>query len=320
MKLKNMSEELDRGIQTLLKIIIDDLKDLKTPNSAGWRKISDLKELGILEEDLPELSKLGILEQNLTDEIRIRYRDNKVRKKLPSFAAQFQQIDYFIENREMIKQDVERVQKAKELIEQIIFNAQNAEEFLSHAIIIGIWRMLNASDMPAVVDEIISKGFSPKDWGIVSFRSVPYLSLELVKKAIKSEEDEDIERLKNAFTYMKKIGFINEIPNLKELDAESISKVKEVLKWQEICEILSDENIKFLGLSWFIVFTLEKNDAIPSYIDFSTKVVNLVRDCIEKIMESEYSVLVNTLTNSINLIEEQNIQWASDIIFLPEVL
>ena len=321
MKLENINkEESDEKIQVLLQIIINDLKDLKDPNTAGWRNMSDLEKLGISQKDLSELSKLGILEQNLTYEVRIRYMDNNVRKKLSSFDIQFRQIDYFIENRKMLKQDSERAQKAKNLIEQIIYNVRNTEEFLSHAIVIGIWRMLNASDMPAVVDEIISKGFSPKDWGIVSFRSVSYLSLELAKKATKSEEDEDIEGLKNAFNYMKKMGFISEIPYLKKLDPESISKVKEVLKWQKIREILKDENIKFLGLSWFIVFILENNDSLPSYIDFSTKVVNLIRDGIEKIMESEYSVLVNSLKNSINLIEEQNIQWASDIISSPEVL
>jgi hypothetical protein len=316
MKLKNMSnEELNEKIQILLQIIIDDLKNLKEPNGAGWRKPSDLEYLGISNEDLAKLSKLGILERNPLDEIRIRYKDNKIRERLPSFDIQFQQIDYFIENREMLEQDFERIRRAEGIIQKNISTWQSNEEFISNAVAIGIWRMLKASDMPAVVDDILSVGFSPKDWGIISFCSAPYLSLELVKKVGK------IKKLEDAFNYMKKLEFISEIPDLDKLNAGNISKVKKILKWQEICETLSDSDIKFIGLSWFVIFILEKKDVLPFYINFSTKVVNLIKSCIENIMKTKYSNLVDSLINSLNVLEEQyNIQWASNIIFLPEVL
>jgi len=208
------------------------------------------------------------------------------------------------------------VQRADNIIQQIIPNLQNNEQFLLYAVAIGIWRMLNASDMPAVVDDILSAGFSPKDWGITSFRSTPYLSLQLAKRV-----GGKIEKLEDAFNYMKNLELISEIPDLGKLNIEDISKVKEVLKWQEICEMLSDSVIKFLGLSWFVVFILEKNNALPSYIDFSTKVVSLIKSGIESVMKIEYSNLVDNLVNSINELEKQhNISWASNIIFLPEVL
>ena len=138
--------------------------------------------MGISEEDLIEVSKLGILEKNLANEIRIIYKDNKIRQKLSSFDIQFQQIHYFLENREMLKQDIEKIQIANRIVQQIISNIQKDEKLLSHAIAIGIWKMLSASDMPAVVDDILSVGYSPKKWGIVSLRSAPYLSLEATKK------------------------------------------------------------------------------------------------------------------------------------------
>jgi len=315
MKPKNMSkEELEEKIRLLLQIVADDLRNLKEPNRAGWRKLSDLENLGITEKQLGELLDLGILDKNLINEIRIRYKDKKIREKLSSFDIQFQQIDYFIENQEMLRQDFERVQRAENIIQQIVSTLQNNEESLAHGIAIGIWRMLSASDMPAVIDDILSAGFSPKDWGIISLRSIPYLSIEFTKKV------GNIERLEDAFNHMKSFGFINEIPNLSKINADEASKVKEVLKWQEIWETLSETNIKFLGISWFAVFILEENDALPSYIDFSTKVVNLIKRSVESILKTEYSDLANNLTHSITALDEQHISWASGIIFLPEVL
>jgi len=316
MNLENINKEgLNEKIEILLRIIINDLKDLKEPSEAGWRKLSDLNELGISEKDLTKLQNLGIIEKNLADEFRVVYKDNKIRQRLSTFNTQFQQIDYFIENLEMLKQDFERMQKADKIVQEIVSKAQEDKKFLSFAIAIGIWRMLNASDMPAVVDNILSAGFSPKDWGIISLRSTPYLSLQLAKKVAEVEELED------AFNYMKTIGFISEIPNLNKLDIHNVSRVEEVLRWPEICEMLNEENIEFLGLSWFVVFILEENDALPSYIDFSAKVGNTIKECITKILRAEYSNLANNLTDSLMKLEEQHdISWASGIIFLPEVL
>jgi len=308
-------EELNQKIEILLRIIINDLKDLKEPGEAGWRKLSDLNELGISGKDLTKLQNLGIIEKNLMNEFRIRYKDNKIRQRLSTFNIQFQQIDYFIENLEMLKQDFERLQKADKIVQEIVSRAQEDKKFLSFAIAIGIWRMLNSSDMPAVVDNVLSAGFSPKDWGIISLRSAPYFSLELAKKVA------EVEKLEDAFNYMKTIRFTSETPNLDKLDIYNVSRIKEVLRWQKICEILNEENIKFLGLSWFVVFILEENDALPSYIDLSAKVANIIKECITKILRVEYSSLANNLTDSlVELEEKHDISWASGIIFLPEVL
>jgi len=315
MNLENMGEEeLNEKIKTLLQIIIDDLKNLKDPNKAGWRKLSDLKKLGISEEDLTKLQNLGIIEKKLPNEFRIIYKNNEIRQKIPMFSIHFQQIDYFIENLEMLRQDSKRMQKAKDIVRKIVLNTKENKKFLSYAIAIGIWKMLNVSDMPAVVDNILSAGFSPRDWGIVSLCSAPYLSLELVEKVT------EVDKLEVAFNYMKTIGFISKVPNLSSLDINDISRVKEVLRWHEICKILDEENIKFLGLSWFVVFILEENDALPSYIDFSAKVVNIVKNGIMEILSAEYSDLANNLIDSMRVLEEQNISWAAGIIFLPEVL
>lgn len=317
MNLENIGKkELMEKVRILLQVIVDDLKNLKKPSVAGWRKLSDLKESGISEEDLTELSRLGVLEKNLTEQIRIRYKDNRIRKRFKfSFDIQFRQIDYFIESQNMFKQDTERVQRAKKIIQQIISNAKKNKNFLSNAIAIGIWRMLNASDMPAAVDEILSKGFSPQDWGIISIRSASYFSVELTRKVGR------IKKLDDALNYMKTSGFINEIPNLAKLNTDEVLKVKEVLRWQKICETLSEEDVKFFSISWFVVFILEENDALPSYIDFSTKIVDLIKSGVENIMNEEYSNLADKLTTSINALEEQHgITWASNIIFLPEVL
>ena len=168
--------------------------------------------------------------------------------------------------------------------------------------------MLNASDMPAVVDNVLSAGFSLKDWGIISLRSAPYLSLELAKKVA------EVEKLEDAFNYMKTIELISETPDLDKLDIHTVSRVKKVLRWQKICEMLNEENIKFLGLSWFVAFILEKSDALLSYIDFSAKVANIIKECITKILRAEYSNLANNLTDSlVELEEKHDIFWASGI-------
>lgn len=305
-------EKLDEYIHLLLQVIIDDLRNYIDIKRAGWRNPSTI---GIPSDVLNQLHELGILEKSSLDEVRVRFEDANVHTKLATFETQFKQIDYFTENQGMIKEDEDKIEKSKEIIQRFDEILNHNNDFLFCAVAIGLWRMLNTSDMSAIVDDILKEGFSPKDWAIASTRAVPYLSLSLAQKTGKGK----IDKLEDAFQYAKKMGLIEDTPSVSDLNSVEISKIKRVLKWEEFKKDLTEENVKLLGLSWFIVFILEVNEALPSYPDFSITIVNFIKEFIEKLMNANYEDLTKNLKASITKLE-QEIGWAPNFVFLPEVI
>lgn len=295
----------------LFRVIIDDLRNNVTESGAGWRNPSNQ---GITSEQLNELYKLGIIERNLLGEIRLSFRDRNIRSKLTSFKMQFDQIDYFIKYRDIIRKDEKKLQKAQEIFMNVKYIINDNPDILPSIVAVGLWKMLNTSDMAVTIDEVLKEGFSPRNWAFASIHAIPTLSLNLAKKVGK------IEKLTDAFEYIKKVGLIRDYPSFSALNNDDVQKVIRVLKWDKIEKNLTEENIKFLGQSWFMVFVLKMNDALPLYADFSVKIMDLIKDSFEEIFNTNWFDSINNLKNSVASLEEQRVTWVSNIIFLPEVV
>lgn len=103
------------------------------------------------------------------------------------------------------------------------------------------------------------------------------------------------------------------------LDEATYQKIKNIFRWERIENTLTDENIKFLGISWFIIFMLEVNNLLP-HVEFSIGTMDLVRDSVEELIGAKWQDLTSNLGNSLTLLESEEISWATDIIFLPEAV
>lgn len=310
-------EEVDKCIQILLQFIIDDLRNNVTEGEAGWRKNSEIE---ITSKQLDELFKLEIMEENLFGKIRINFRNKDICRRLASFKLQFDQIDYFIKNREMIMEDTKRLQKAQEILIYLKGMINSDPGILPPIITIGLWKMLNTSEMPAIVDDILKEGFSPKDWAIISIRATPYLAVSTAQKIGK------VESLGKAIKFIERAGLIEKSFEQPILNEEQIQKVKKVLKWNIIQECLTEEDVKFLGITWFMLFFLESKDVIPLVSDLHTQILDNIKYTIEETLDISWEELSSKLENSISKINRkigekmmQEINWASDIIFMPEV-
>jgi len=310
-------EEVDECIQILLQVIIDDLRNNATEGEAGWRKPSEIE---ITSKQLGELFKLGIMENNLFGDIRINFRNKDTSRRLASFKLQFEQIGYFIKNREMIIEDTKKLQKAQEILIDLKEVINSDLGILPPIITIGLWKMLNTSEMSAIVDDILKGGFSPKDWAIISIRAASYLAVSIAQKIGK------VESFGEAIKFIEKVGLIKKSFEQPILNEEQIQKVKKVLKWDIIQECLTEEDVKFIGISWFMFFLLESKDVLPLVSDLHTQILDNIKDTIEEALDISWEELSSNLENSISKINRkigekvmQEINWASDIIFMPEV-
>lgn len=311
-------KELDECIQIFLQHIIDDLRNSATEGEAGWRKPSQLETTL---KQLDELFKSGIMEKNLFGEVRINFRDRNIRRKLSSLRLQFEQIDYFIKNRETIMADMRKLQTAQKILVDLKEMISSHPSILPSIVTIGLWKMLNTSDMSALVDDILKEGFSPKDWAIVSTQSTPYVAISIAQTIGK------IESFGEAIKLIEKLGFMEKSfvqPNLGE---EQIQKVKRILRWNIIEKCLTEEEVKFLGVSWFMIFLLERKDSLPFYDNFFAQVIDNIKDTIEEMLHVNWDKLSETLENSVSEINKriseerkQEINLASDIIFMPEMV
>lgn len=305
-------ENLRKSICVLFQVILDDLKRGEPVLKAGWREPSALE---MSQKGLDELVKLSVIETNLLGEIRLNFRDNNTRRKLGSYKSLFNQIGYFEKNRDMILADKERLEGSRKIVNKFKKVLNQHPTILPFIIAIGIWKMLNASDLSPIVDDVLSEGFSPADWAINSIRATPSLATSMARKV------GEITSLNEALEAVKECNLINVNSDVYQttLDEATFQKIKNIFRWESIESTLTDENIKFLGISWFIIFMLEVNNLLP-YVEFSIEIMNLVRDCVEELTGIKWQNLTSNLEKYLIVLENQNISWATNIIFLPEAV
>ena len=305
-------ENLRKSICVLFQVILDDLKHGEPVAKAGWRKPSALE---ISQRDLDDLVKLSVIETSLLGEIRLNFRDNNTRRKLASYKSLFNQIRYLEKNRDMILADKERLEGSRKIVSNFKNVLNQHPGILPFIIAIGIWKMLNASDLSPIVDDVLSEGFSPADWAINSIRATTSLATSMARKV------GEITSFDEALEAVKECNLINVNADICQttLDEATFQKIKNIFRWESIESTLTDENIKFLGISWFIIFMLEVNNLLP-YTEFSIEIMNLIRDCVEESIGVSWQNLTSDLGNYIRVLENQGISWAANIIFLPEAI
>lgn len=303
-------DDLNEGIRALLQALRDDLVNGVADREAGWKKPS---ELGIDSGQVKDLGGLLVLESNDAGEVRIDFNNRRCRRKLATFEIQFREIDYIMENQAAIAADEKRVRIAERIAGKCEDAIGRDAGLLPSMIAIGLWKMLNISDMPAKVDDFLREGFSPRDWVHASFRAIPSLSVSLCRKI------GEVGNLTDAFELTRGADLIENVPTLSD-EADDVERVARVLRWDEIERSLTEDDLKLLGLSWFIVFLLEENEALPSYPDFSIEVARMIEELDERIMNANYKELAESFENRIISLEDQDVKWASMILFLPEAV
>lgn len=176
--------------------------------------------------------------------------------------------------------------------------------------------MLEVSEMPAKLDDILGEGFSPKDWMIKAPRSSSQLALNIARKYGK------INDFKEAVKFLEKEGICNieESILLLPLNHEDVQRVMKILKWDEIVAELNDSIIKMLAFLWTSLFILKCNDSLPLSTEFSFRLHEMVWNSLEGLLEEKQSDLLSKLENAREALIAKGIIWVSDILYFPEII
>lgn len=300
---------IERVLQALLKDLIIGIKQ----EEAGWRPLTNF---GIDPADQNELLKRDIIVKNTKGKVRFNLRNNRIRQKLKLFDLQFKQLDYFLKTQEVVKSDVQKVEKAHDILRQIDGILKGSPEAWVYIIALGWWKMLESSGMPTLIDDALEEGFSPKDWTVQATLSSSQLALSIAKKF------GQIHSLKEALDFLKERGICKTDGISLPLapNEATIQKIKKVLKWRNIETKLTEPCIKMLSFLWFSLFILESNNLLPLSAEVPPKLLDVIWKTLVGLLEKDQSSLLSELEEITNMLIDERITWASDILRVPEIV
>lgn len=260
---------IERMLQTLLKDLMSGIKLEK----AGWRSLG---VLGITPTDQTELLRRSIIERNSKNQLRLNFRNTKIRREFRIFNRQFEQLDCFLK-------DIEKVEKAQKILKQIEKMLQNTPDDWKYVIALGWWNMLEVSEMPAKMNDILREGFSPEDWMTKTPRCSSELALNIARKYGR------IDNFKEAVVFLENIKTYNHKNFTLPLSIcqDEVQRVMKVLKWEYIKEELTDFEKKMLGFLWTIFFVLNHNNLLPYSKEFSLKLYEIILKGLENLLKKK---------------------------------
>ena len=307
--LRDKMKSLDRFnsiIESLLQALLKDLMSGIKREKAGWRSFTDF---GLEFTTLDELLRRRVIEGNSRGQFRLIFGNSRIRQEFKTFDLQFEQLDCFLK-------DIEKVEKSQKILKQIEQMLQITPEGWKYIIALGWWKMLEFSEMPARVDDILEEGFSPKDWMIKAPRSSSQLALSIARKYGK------IDDFKEAINFLRKtrICSVENITLPPRVHRDDVEKVMKVLKWKEIEAELTESNIKMLAFFWTFLFILKCSNSLPVSTEFSLKLYEIVWNSLENLFGEKQSDLQSDLENTVKALTGKGTIWASDILHLPEVI
>lgn len=224
---------------------------------------------------------------------------------------QSDQLEYFLSS----KSDEIKGEKVQETLNGIIELLQQFPENWKYISVIGWWKMLESSGMPALIDDVLNEGFSPEDWTIKAVRSSSELALGVAQRLGK------INKLGDATNFLKRFEIsIDEDSFPPLVSKEDMQKVKKILKWEDIEKELTEPIIKTLSILWFSFFVLDSTNLFPLSNESFIKLYKTIWDAIERLLEKDQADLLKELENLIGIFKSNKITWASDIIRAPEVI
>ena len=310
MRVENLDPSTMEVVERMFQALFDDLSSEKSEGQAGWRSCN---EFGISPVTQTGLLRAEISEKNLRDEVRLNFRDYRIRQQLrKTFEVQVTQLEYFLE----VQRDNITVRKAQEVLDQISEVVQQSSESWANLIALGWWKMLETSGMPALANDVLSEGFSPENWTVKAVRSCPQLALGVAQRWGK------VSQFNDAIAFLEKTEiYIADPIALPPLPSqEDVNKVEKILKWTEVEEKLTECSVKALAFSWFAFLVLEHANLLPYSTEYSVRLFDNIWSDLQKLLEKNQQDILRELESLLGTLTEKGIAWAPDILRFPEVI
>jgi len=294
------------AVKSLIEYIIVDIQNQISIRNSGWR---------VVEFDGDTINFLNQLNaiQRRGNQIRLNINNHNIDNNFPTLKKEFIKLKYFIENRMIMIEDRSKLQKLNDKLNYIERNYQGNFELIISMIGVGIWKMFSFSGLVAPIDVIIENGLSPKKWAITSYKSIKFLTEDLL-----SNLNEEF-RLENAFISLIEARIINNAIELEDIDEELLLNIVNILNWAYIKDLLNIDIISYLGLSWFIVHLSDTENLMPSYTDKDIHLSNYINQFIETMLDVNAEEIYREFIEICTYYENNGLEWAIEFITIPEV-
>jgi len=299
-----------KALQNMFEVLLDDLNSGRNPNDAGWR-LSE--EFSINSATKEILMRVRLIQENSKGQVRLNFENYSVRARLKeNFELEIKELEYLMN----IREDETKLEKAFTIINRVVKLLLKTPENWKFVIMMGCWKMLESSGMPAMIDDVLKEGFSPENWTIKAIRSSPTLALEIVQNYGEIIKPEDC----GCFLKEIPIEGISFYTSYTPPNEHDVEKIKKILRWQEVKEVLDECDVKALALFWFLFFALEYINLFPVSNEYILKLYEKIWNVVEKLLNRNQQELVSNLERKTELLAEKGITWISDILRIPEVI
>ncbi|GAI95607.1 unnamed protein product, partial [marine sediment metagenome] len=259
-------------------------------------------ELGISQARQQQLLLSKILEKDQEGKVRLNIGDYRVRQQLRSiFELQIKQIEYLFG----IQSDSAKLEKTKVVLERIVESINKTQGSWAYVITLGWWKMLQASGLPALLDEVLNEGFSPESWTIKSMGSCPRLALVL------AQEWADIRQFDEAVQFFErlKIHYTESLSLPPITSLEETNKVEKILRWREVIKECEESTVKTLAFFWFVFLVLEFADLLPCSAEYVNHLYENVWGKAELLLKKSQAKILHEIENFTSSLIDREITW-----------
>jgi hypothetical protein len=304
-----LAVKYNEAFNLLLEGVVRDLRDGKGVDQAG---ILPRQELPMSESEVQYLIRNGLLREKGELGVQITFDVKKTRLSLQYFDLKFKQIDYFKNSRETREEDESRISAFEIITQHVVEQLLTHPEVASGLTVLGIYEMLESSEMAAPLDRVLNEGLSPQAWFKECAMALPSLALDFCAKF------DSKENIISSMEKAKTINLVEQIPKFSRVESNEV--VKRVLQTEKMIDVLHPDDIKMLGMYWFFSRKMKEEAILPLYEDASVSLMTCIQTILEKQIGFEIAQNTQRFEGSISLLNSLGITWASNFVRIPEVI
>jgi hypothetical protein len=306
---QRLGDRITPAFKKLAETFAGDIEKGFGLSKSGWTNPSIL---GLDMAYIRNLIDTGILAENENGSVRLNPKSKvMISRALRREEVLQNQVKYSFENADALRLDFARMSKATHLLSEVSESLKRDENHWREIVIVGWWRMLVSSGMPAPLEAVIRAGFSPRDWTVKATWASFQLASTVADKSRGPPTFED--SVKYISVLLESTDLAIEEPILAE--PSELVRIREAVSWDEILNSLPLETKKALGLAWFCYFLWEIADCVP----FSETNSNVLSSMLLASVCELANSTVTEIASSLDSLADGGLAWTREIINLPEV-
>lgn len=210
-------------IREMLERLVDDVERGTHPLEAGWVGSKDPKADLLIELELAEKNHKGT-----------RFRLDRI------MEIKLDKPDGDVEELLNVCKDIAKAVKVEQLIAKIAGELLSSEDLQASIVLFGLWRMLETSEFPVSVDEVLRANLSPDKWYI----EAPKASLDLALSVTRKWWDINAEKAAKCLS-------ASDLTFPQIIRTDVIKEIKMVLRWEKALDLFTKKESKALAFLWW---------------------------------------------------------------------